>query len=572
MSTFLGLSQNIALLLSLTFIFGLVEPRLERFSLRRRQVIKGLLFGSFGLISMLLPIQVQPGIFFDGRTVITAVAGIFGGPFTVIVTGVMIAAYRIGLGGAGATAGIISITSVVIFSIVAWRYFQQRGRQPAARELILIGIVLSVIGAFWAMLLVGVSVLSTTLPITLLLYPVGMLLIGTLIKYQRRHRELELKLRKDQQRFLAIFNSASQFTMLFKPDGTLVEANEAALKFANSSREDVIGKLFWESKRWQSTPEEQHQKMLEAFQHAVQGEFVRFEFEIANAKHQMISIDFSFKPVYSTDGTIDLILVEGRDVSYIKQLEAQKVEFMLERERAHLLKKFISDVSHDLRTPLAVMRLNLDLLKRTTDPQKQQQRIETLAGQEQHLTQLLDDMTTMVSFDDRRAMFHFKPLDPHFVAQIVFDEHHNDAHNKHQKLLYNHGTEKLQIQADQSEIERALNKLYDNALTYTPPDGTITLSVYAHDNYAVFEMRDTGIGISEEDLPEVFNRFFRADDSRNIHNGGAGLGLSIVKKIAEAHGGSVEAESKVGEGSVFRMLLPLLTPENQPKPGERLYG
>ena len=96
--------------------------------------------------------------------------------------------------------------------------------------------------------------------------------------------------------------------------------------------------------------------------------------------------------------------------------------------------------------------------------------------------------------------------------------------------------------------------------------------MYAHDNYAVFEMRDTGIGISEEDLPEVFNRFFRADDSRNIHTGGAGLGLSIVKKIAEAHGGSVEAESKLGDGSVFRMLLPLLTPENQPTPSERLYG
>lgn len=572
MSTFLGLSENIALLLSLTFIFGLINSYLERISPRQQQVIQGLLFGIFGVIGMLLPIQVQPGVFFDGRTVITAVAGIFGGPFTAVVTGSMIGAYRLQMGGAGAPAGIFSIATVVIFSIFVWRYYQQRGKQPGYRALVLIGIILSVIGSFWAVLLIGVNVLSTGLLITVFLYPVGVLLIGTLIKYQRHNRELELKLRKDQQRFLAIFNSASQFTMLFKPDGTLVEANEAALKFANATREDVIGRLFWESNRWKSTPEQQHQKMLEAFQHAVQGEFVRFEFEIANAQQQMINIDFSFKLVYGTDGSIDLILVEGRDVSYIKQLEAQKVELTLERERAHLLKKFISDVSHDLRTPLAVMRLNLDLLKRTTDPQKQQQRIETLAGQEQHLTKLLDDMTTMVSFDDRRAMFHFKPLDPYFVAQLVFDEHHNDAHNKHQKLLYNRGTETLRIQADQSEIERALNKLYDNALTYTPPDGTITLSVYAHDNYAVFEMRDTGIGISEEDLPEVFNRFFRADDSRNIHNGGAGLGLSIVKKIAEAHGGSVEAESKLGDGSVFRMLLPLLTPENQPTPSERLYG
>lgn len=577
MSTFLGLSQNIALLLSLTFIYGLVTPRLERFSPRVQDLIKGLLFGSFGLISMMTPIQVQPGLFQDGRAVITLIAGIFGGPFPGIITGLMVGIYRIFLGGAGLPGGLASIVTAVILGSVTWHYLQNRGGQPSTKLLLLLGATLGIAGSVWAIILssvglsaVSLSVVGATLPTTLLLFPTGTLLIGTLIKYQQRNREMELKLRNDRRRFLAVFNSAFQLTVLFKPDGTVLDANQAALNFANTKLEDAVGRHIWEVGQW-TFPEEKRQLLRDAFQSAARGEFTRFEIELQNAKKQWVNIDFSVKSVQNASGKIEMILFEGRDITNLKQLEAQKVDLLLERERANLLQKFISDVSHDLRTPLAVMRLNLELLSRTTDPQKQKQRIETLASQEEHLTQLLTDMMTMVNFDNRPASFRFKIVDPYFVAQLVFDEHHNAARNKKQKLLFNHGTETLRIQADQAELERALNKLYDNALTYTPPDGTITLSVYARDNHAVFELRDTGIGISKTDLPEVFNHFFRADDSRNIHNGGAGLGLSIVKKIAEVHGGSVEAESTLGKGSAFRLMLPLVSPEAEQASDARLY-
>jgi PAS domain S-box-containing protein len=572
MSTFLGLGQNIALLLSLTFIYGLVDPRLERFSTRRREVITGVLFGSFGLISMMVPIQVYPGLFQDGRTVITLIAGIFGGPVPAIIAGIMVIIYRTILSGAGTPGGVASIATAVVLGIVTHRYLQSRSSEPSGKLLMLLGVTQALASNLWGLLLnnVGLSVIGATLSPTLLLYPTGTLLIGTLIKYQRHNQEMELNLRNDQRRFLAIFNSAFQLTVLIKPDGTVLEANQAALDFGNAKHEDVVGRPIWESGQWAYT-EEKQQQLKDAFKRAALGEFVRFEIELQNAKKQWVNIDFSVKPVQDASGNLEMILFEGRDITNLKQLEAQKVDLLLERERGSLLKKFISDVSHDLRTPLAVMRLNLDLLSRTTDPQKQKQRIETLASQEQHLAQLLTDMMTMVSFDDHRSTFRFKVIDPYFVAQLVFDEHHNAARNKKQKLLFNHGTETLRIQADQAELEQALNKLYDNALTYTPPDGTITLSVYELDNHAVFELRDTGIGISASDLPEIFNHFFRADDSRNIHNGGAGLGLSIVKKIAEIHGGSIEAESTLGKGSTFRLMLPLVSPEAEQPTDARLY-
>jgi signal transduction histidine kinase len=99
--------------------------------------------------------------------------------------------------------------------------------------------------------------------------------------------------------------------------------------------------------------------------------------------------------------------------------------------------------------------------------------------------------------------------------------------------------------------------LLDNAVKFTPPQGRITVSLTSSNGCAVAEVRDTGIGIAADDLPHIFERFFRADRARSRETGGAGLGLSIGKWIAEAHGGTISALSKPGEGSVFQVRIPL---------------
>jgi len=99
--------------------------------------------------------------------------------------------------------------------------------------------------------------------------------------------------------------------------------------------------------------------------------------------------------------------------------------------------------------------------------------------------------------------------------------------------------------------------LIDNAVKYTPREGRISVVLDASDDAAVTEIRDTGVGISPVDLPHIFERFYRADESRSRESGGTGLGLSIAKWIAEAHQGKISVVSKVGEGSVFRVQIPL---------------
>jgi two-component system OmpR family sensor kinase len=119
------------------------------------------------------------------------------------------------------------------------------------------------------------------------------------------------------------------------------------------------------------------------------------------------------------------------------------------------------------------------------------------------------------------------------------------------------------VLGDRDRIKQALLNLGVNAIQHTP-NGTVTLGLVCRDGYAIITVRDTGSGIAPEALPHIFDRFFRADASRNRNRGGAGLGLSIVKWIAEAHGGEATAESTVGAGSTFTLLLPLHTPPGLP--------
>jgi len=124
------------------------------------------------------------------------------------------------------------------------------------------------------------------------------------------------------------------------------------------------------------------------------------------------------------------------------------------------------------------------------------------------------------------------------------------------------GNGPILVSGDQHGLRRLFLILIDNAVKYTPPDGKVTVSLSRVHGFAVAQVHDTGIGISESDLPHIFERFYRADKARSREMGGAGLGLSIGRWIAQSHGGAIDVESTLGRGSVFRVRLPLLTANN----------
>jgi signal transduction histidine kinase len=131
------------------------------------------------------------------------------------------------------------------------------------------------------------------------------------------------------------------------------------------------------------------------------------------------------------------------------------------------------------------------------------------------------------------------------------------AETKHLSFQQNIDSSRLVVEGDSHALHRLFLILIDNAVKYTPSGGSITVGIMRSDDSAVAEFQDTGIGISADDLPNIFDRFYRADKARSREFGGVGLGLSIARWVAEAHGGTIKVQSSVGSGSVFRVRIPL---------------
>ncbi|GAB4572779.1 MAG: hypothetical protein Kow0077_13220 [Anaerolineae bacterium] len=232
-------------------------------------------------------------------------------------------------------------------------------------------------------------------------------------------------------------------------------------------------------------------------------------------------------------------------------------DFGAEQERVRVLRQFISDVSHDLRTPLTIINSAAYMLQLKVEDAEQQQLVERIRAQVRRLDQIIDDMFTMTTLDLASPDETYRTVDLNELGQALYHEFSAVAQQKDLTLAFFPGSVQL-LMADGTHLWRALSNLVINAINYTPPGGRIVLSTYVNQDGVVFEVTDTGIGIPAEDLPRIFDRFYRADKARQTSTGGSGLGLSIARRIVEYHNGRIEVESTPGKGSTFRVILPTL--------------
>lgn len=253
----------------------------------------------------------------------------------------------------------------------------------------------------------------------------------------------------------------------------------------------------------------------------------------------------------------DRYLLVVSDITERKQAEKQRLELAFERERVKILQNFLGDASHDLKTPLTTIKVSLAVLQKTPDSKKRQRHLEILETQVAHLERLLDDLLHMVRLDTvaevELTMFNVNALIQRIVA-----EHKKAAKQKGLTIEFSSDAAACFVVADEDQINRAITAIFVNAVSYTPRDGAIIIRTYLQEQQLIIEIEDTGIGIGEVDLPHIFKRFYRADEARNADKGGMGLGLTIAKKIVEMHRGRITVESIPGNGSTFKIRLPLV--------------
>ncbi len=233
---------------------------------------------------------------------------------------------------------------------------------------------------------------------------------------------------------------------------------------------------------------------------------------------------------------------------------------MLERLEAAFkrITQFTADASHELRTPVALMRTTAELSLRKPRPEAEYREALTQILRELETTSaLIEKLMLLARADSGVEALQFARVDLADNLREACRQGRTLAQAKQISFHEQISEGSVTVEGDAHALQRLFLILIDNAVKYTPAGGLVAVSLTHPDGFAVAEIRDTGIGISEADLPHIFERFYRADKARSREMGGVGLGLSIGRWIAEAHGGTIEVESTVGQGSVFRLRLPI---------------
>lgn len=259
----------------------------------------------------------------------------------------------------------------------------------------------------------------------------------------------------------------------------------------------------------------------------------------------------------SANNLSDRISVEGAK-NELKDL-AMVINGMLDRIELsyNSQKQFVSDASHELRTPIAVIQGYVSMLERwgKTDKEVLDEGISAIAQEAMSMKELVERLLFLARHDKKTLMLEMENFDP----LEVMSEVHREAKllsTVHDFVLT--PADNAMISGDKGMIKQLMRILVDNAIKYTPVDGKITLGVRNNGDTCVLSVADTGAGVSGKDLTRIFDRFYRCDDARKSQTSGHGLGLSIARIIAVAHGGKINVRSKVGVGTTFSVILPTI--------------
>jgi PAS domain S-box-containing protein len=392
---------------------------------------------------------------------------------------------------------------------------------------------------------------------------------GTYIDISER-KAAQLALQENERRYAAMLNAIPDVILRVHRDGTYLDFHPPHEASLSATPETVLGRSIYDL-----LPAPAAEEAMGYVRRALEtGAMQVWE---TRMPCNDVLIDFEVRVVALN---AEEVLMLGRNIQDRKEVARHQME----SERTVLLRKFIADVSHDLRTPLATLMTSTFVIgklgERLREVRQQILRQADLSAQarplldamDQHVTKItertvtlektslrlqrvIEAMTDMVRLDGEN-IYNFKPHEMSDVVRRGLDGKQLVARERNIVLIVQFPEDPIVGLVDEGEFRHVVKNLVDNALDYTFPGGRVSVRLVLENNCPVIEVEDTGIGISEDDLPHIFDRFYRADKARSTETGGVGLGLAIVKRVVEAHNGRIEVRSRLGEGSIFRVTLP----------------
>ncbi|MEL6151125.1 MAG: HAMP domain-containing sensor histidine kinase, partial [Chloroflexota bacterium] len=236
--------------------------------------------------------------------------------------------------------------------------------------------------------------------------------------------------------------------------------------------------------------------------------------------------------------------------------ERERQRMALEAQRVELMQSVLRSISHDFRTPLTVIETSLYLLEKDRTDASRAKRVERIREQATRLNVMVDEILDAARDGSETTLPH-SLLDFSELMVSCVNGLRLVAARRTIELVAEVPEAPVMLSCHRPSIERMLVNLIENAINYNANEGTVTVSAVMRVDTMILSVRDTGIGISPEHLPHIFEPFYRADVARSTRTGGAGLGLTSVKRIVDEHGGTIDVESTTGEGTTFIVTLPL---------------
>jgi len=233
-------------------------------------------------------------------------------------------------------------------------------------------------------------------------------------------------------------------------------------------------------------------------------------------------------------------------------------EMAVSLEKAEELRRnLVADVAHELRTPLSVLQGNLSGLLDGVFPLEMTE-VARLYDETRLLSRLVDDLRELAQAEAGQLHLDLRPIDAADVVRSTVEAFSAVAAEQQVTLTGDAPSDLSPARTDPGRLAQVLRNLLANALRHTPPGGSIRVTASSRPGWVEVSVSDTGEGIAEEDLPHVFDRFWRSDKSRARETGGSGLGLAIARRLIEAQGGQIGVESELGKGSRFWLRLPVV--------------
>lgn len=379
-------------------------------------------------------------------------------------------------------------------------------------------------------ILLNIKELSTSSSVS----PIG---IPELDESIREINEYINKFKEENKLYTRLFQNIQEGVIVVNKNKEILRINPTGLELLNIQAEERLEGRPLIEVIWNYTLDDITGKCIES------GEVLSEEITLDHLNGRILDVLVS--PMFNEKGEMRGAIVVFTDITEKKRMEKVRQDF-------------ISNISHELKTPLASIKAMVEVLLEggIEDSKLRKEFLENINQEVDRLSRLVSDLLLLSRLESDRGFLNPVPTDFTALITRTVSRFQPRAMKEGLTLTLDINGEIPELKIDVNYIDQVISNLLDNAIKYTPSGGKIEVKVEDIGKMVKVSVKDTGIGIAKEDLPRIFERFYRGDKSRSPSLGGIGLGLSIVKHIVEAHGGSVGVDSEIGKGSTFYFTLP----------------